>query len=63
VRKAGAVATIYVHLGDKDRALEWLEKALQDQNSYLVFLKVEPKFDPVRLDPRFVDFMRRIGLD
>jgi TolB-like protein/Flp pilus assembly protein TadD len=56
------VATIYAALGDKDRALEWLEKSIPDRTSFLVFLKVEPKFDLLRADPRFADLMQRIGL-
>jgi len=55
------VATVYVALGDKDRTLECLEKAIPERTSWLVFMKVEPKFDPIRTDPRFADFMRRIA--
>lgn len=56
------IATIYVALGDKERTFEWLNKAIPEHTSYLVFMRVDPKFDPVRFDPRFADFMRRIGL-
>jgi len=57
------IATIYVALGDKDQTFEWLNKAFPEHTSYLAFMRVEPKFDRVRSDPRFADFMRRIGLD
>jgi tetratricopeptide (TPR) repeat protein len=57
------LATIYVALGDKNRAFESLENAVSEGGAYMAFLKVEPKFDPVRSDPRFVDLLRRIGLN
>jgi TolB-like protein/Tfp pilus assembly protein PilF len=55
------MATIYVALGEKDRTFEWLEKSVQDAASYLVFIKVDPKFDSLRSDPRFADFMGRVA--
>ena len=56
------IAQIYVGLGEKDRAFEWLERAYLDRNWLMAFLKVEPAFDPLRSDPRFRDLLRRIGL-
>ena len=56
------VATIYVGLGDADRAFEWLERALEDRSETLLFLKVEPRFDPLRADPRFKSLVHRLGL-
>jgi TolB-like protein/Tfp pilus assembly protein PilF len=55
-------ALVYAGLGDKDRTFEWLKKADEERNDYLVYLKCEPMFDSVRSDPRFNDFIRRIGL-
>ncbi|HEY3132941.1 MAG TPA: winged helix-turn-helix domain-containing protein [Acidobacteriota bacterium] len=57
-----AVATVYIGLGDKDRAFEWLEKAYQDRSEVFVWLKVEPLLDDLRPDPRFAGLMRRVGL-
>ena len=56
------IAAIYVGLGEKDRAFEWLEKAYQDRNPNLVNLKVSPILDPIRSDPRFADLLRRVGI-
>ncbi len=56
------VAVIHIGLGEKDQAFEWLQKAYQDRSAWLVFLKVDPFFDPVRSDPRFTDLMRMVGL-
>ena len=60
---AGAFVNAYLGLGENDRAFEWLEQAYQEQSNILQFLKVHPYFDPIRSDPRFVDLVRRTGLD
>ena len=57
-----SVAIIYLGLGQVDTAFEWLEKAYQERSSWLVSLKVEPMFDTLRADPRFVDLVKRVGL-
>jgi TolB-like protein/thioredoxin-like negative regulator of GroEL len=56
------VAVIHVAMGDTDQAFGWLEKAFADQSTSLVLLKVDPAFDPVRKDLRFVDLVKRVGL-
>jgi len=55
-------ALIHVGLGENDAALRWLEKAYQDRNGWMPFLQVEPRFDPLRSDPRFQDLLRRMNL-
>lgn len=55
-------AVIYIGLGDRDRAFEWLEKAYQERNMGLTFLKLDPFFDPLRSDPRFAHLLRCMGL-
>jgi len=56
------IAEIYVGLGEKERAFEWLDKAVEERPRFLVDLRVEPKLDPVRSDPRFAVLLRRTGL-
>ncbi len=56
------VGAIYNGLGDRDQAFEWFEKAYQDHSGLLVYLKIEREFDVLRSDPRYLDLMRRIGL-
>ncbi len=54
------IASIYVHMGDKDKAFIWLEKAY-DARDGVDGLR-DPKWDPLRSDPRFMDLMHRVGL-
>jgi len=56
------IAWIYIGLGEKDRAFEWLEKAYEERAFGLLFLKVGPGYNSLRSDPRFADLVRRIGL-
>ena len=57
-----AFVNVYIGLGDKDKAFEWLEKAFQERSNYVAYLKVFPIADPLRSDPRFADLLRRVGL-
>ncbi|HEY3129609.1 MAG TPA: tetratricopeptide repeat protein, partial [Acidobacteriota bacterium] len=56
------IATIYAGLGEKDQALEWLQRAWEERSGGLILLKVEPMFDNIRTDRRFVELLRQIGL-
>ena len=56
------IALVYGALGDSDRAFAWLERAYQDRYWMMAFLKVDPRLDPVRSDPRYTDLLRRSGL-
>jgi tetratricopeptide (TPR) repeat protein len=55
-----AIAQIYLALGDRNKALELLERALNAREALMVFLKVEPKWDAIRADPRFVAILTRM---
>jgi TolB-like protein/DNA-binding winged helix-turn-helix (wHTH) protein/Flp pilus assembly protein TadD len=59
---SSAFAIVYGALGEKDAAFAWLEKAYEERDPQLTYLKVGPRFDPLRHDPRFKDVLRRIGL-
>jgi hypothetical protein len=56
------MAIIYVGLGKPDQAFGWLEKAYEERASYLIFLKMDPRLDSVRSDPRFPDLLQRMKL-
>ena len=55
------LALIYAGLNDKEGAFRWLEKAYSDRNEWLVWLKVDPRFDCLWSDSRFPDLLRRLG--
>lgn len=57
-----SIALIYAALGDKVQSFAWLEKADTAHDANLTRLKVDPRFDSLRSDPRFTDLMRRVGL-
>jgi TolB-like protein/Flp pilus assembly protein TadD len=54
-------ALICAGLGENNRAMEWLERAFQEHSSGMSKLKVDPRLDPLRGDPRFTDLLRRVG--
>jgi len=56
-------AKIYAGLGDKDKAFQWLEKAIEDRSVVSVgYIKMNPMFDPLRSDPRYAYLLRRTNL-
>ena len=57
------LARVYAGLGDADRAFEQLEIAYSKREPWILALKVGPGFDTIRDDPRFVDLLRRIGVE
>jgi TolB-like protein/Flp pilus assembly protein TadD len=57
----GHMAVIFAGLGERDRAFEWLEKDRRE-GSLLTGLKVDPRYDNLREDPRFAELTRRVGL-
>jgi TolB-like protein/Flp pilus assembly protein TadD len=58
---AAQVATIYVELQEKDEALRWLEEGYQERSAWMVYLKTDPRYDPLRSEPRFCDLVRRMN--
>ena len=56
------LAIIYTALGDKEQAYEWLDRVYAERSYYVTWLKVDPVFDSLRADPRFIDFLRKVGL-
>ncbi len=59
---AYSIAEVYTGLEEKDRALEWLEKAYEERSSDILYLKLEPHVDRLRSDARFQSLLRRMGL-
>jgi serine/threonine protein kinase/Tfp pilus assembly protein PilF len=57
-----SIANAFNGLGDREKALAWLERGFQEHDVRLIFLKVDPKWNNLRSEPRFQDLMRRVGL-
>jgi tetratricopeptide (TPR) repeat protein len=59
---ADVIALLYTGLGDKQKALDWLERAYQ-QNAWAMYvIKAEPMFDPLHGEPRFEALVRKMNL-
>ena len=56
------VALVYAGLGETDKVFEYLEKAYDDRSNWLIWLKLDPRWDSVRSDKRFTELVRRVGL-
>ena len=56
------VATLYVGLGEQEKALRWLEKAYAERSGGLIWLGVDPRMDSLRSELRFAALMQRVGL-
>jgi tetratricopeptide (TPR) repeat protein len=54
-------AIVYEGLGERDRALQWFEKACAEHSMH-VWLLPDPRLDSIRSEPRFKDIMRQMGL-
>ncbi len=52
---------MYARLGEKEQALVWLEKAVEGRDFYIVAINVDPDWDILRADPRFVVLVKRVG--
>jgi hypothetical protein len=59
---SSSIAILYSRLGEKEKALEWLEKSFESHTRDLIYLKVEPQYDTLRSDPRFAQMLKRLGL-
>ena len=56
------IALIYLGLREKEQARQWLEKAYDEKSFEMNWIKVEPRLDPLRSDPRFTELLRRMNL-
>jgi TolB-like protein/Tfp pilus assembly protein PilF len=56
------IAVVYMGLGEKAQAFEWLSKALEERSGFLVYIKCDRRFDGLRTDPRYEALLNRIGL-
>lgn len=56
-------ATIYAGLGDREKALEFLQRCLEHRNWELRSLTTDPFWDNLRDDPRFIELLKKVGFE
>jgi DNA-binding winged helix-turn-helix (wHTH) protein/TolB-like protein len=56
-------AAAYLSIGDKERAFAQLGEAVEKRSNCMIFLRNDPRWAPIRSDPRFAVLLRRVGLD
>ena len=56
-----SIAVRYAQLGEKDSALDWLEKAFAERSDPMAGIKTDPRLDPLRSEPRFQTLVRRMN--
>lgn len=56
-----SIALTLAHLGEMDRAFEYLERAYEDRAGWMAHVGCSPHFDVFRSDPRFESLVRRVG--
>jgi len=57
------LATVYIALGDKQRALDWIEAAVDDRRGWVAYLRVHPIMDSLRGEPRFAALIKRMKFE
>jgi tetratricopeptide (TPR) repeat protein len=57
------IASNYMGLGDKQKALDWLEKACGEHTYQILWLKTFPLWKSLRDEPRYLELLRRLHLD
>lgn len=57
------IAVVYQGLGESEKALDYLEKGFAEKDVRMVFLKVEPKWNNLRREPRFIELIRRMNFE
>jgi len=63
VVSAWGIAALHASLGDVEEAFRWLDVALEEHATGLMFLRVHPRLDRIRQDPRYRALVRKVGLD
>jgi serine/threonine protein kinase/tetratricopeptide (TPR) repeat protein len=56
-------AVFHFSIGENDRGFEWLDKAYEEHDPFLWYVKVDHNLDDVRSDPRYLDLLKKVGLD
>ena len=57
------LARVYAGLGEPDRVFQQLERGFERRDQYMLWIKADIRFDPVRDDPRFKALLRRMNME
>ncbi len=57
------IAANYASAGDGDAAFQWLQKAIDEPDSYVLYLRIDPSFGKFHSDPRYQQLLKRLKLD
>ena len=57
------IAVIYAGLKETEQTFKYLEMAYQDRSFWMIWLRIDPRFDSIRGDPRYHDLLRRMHLE
>jgi tetratricopeptide (TPR) repeat protein len=60
---ASNIALVYAALGKKDEAFAWLERAYSEHDGVISVIAIDPGTQPLRGDPRFINLVKRVGMD
>ncbi len=63
VVSAWGIAVLHTSLGDVDDAFRWLDAAVEERSPGSILLRVHPRLDPIRNDPRYLPLVRQLGLE
>jgi serine/threonine protein kinase/tetratricopeptide (TPR) repeat protein len=63
VVSAWGIAALHASLGDADEAFRWFDIAIDERAAGMILLRVHPRLDPIRDDPRYGSLVRRLGLE
>ena len=55
------IATLFIHAGKKEEAFHWLDKSIEDVDPRLHFIDVDPDWDVIKDDSRFIKYLKTIG--
>jgi tetratricopeptide (TPR) repeat protein len=60
---AWKIASYYFYLGENDKGFEWLERSYFRRETTLLWITFDPDFGGIRTDPRYLDLLKRLGLN
>jgi tetratricopeptide (TPR) repeat protein len=57
------LAIVHMAIGNKEKALDWVDRAIDERRGWAAYLRVHPVVDPLRSEPRFAELVNRMNFD